>query len=1053
MSHSRLAFTGSFNADHHGRALDALCERLDGGARDVLYIVASGAARRRTIADLLGRRGAVFGLFVKTMSSLPDELFRRARRSAPVRVDSVVADLLVERVLRTATGNRFAGATPIQGLAAKAASTIDILECSGATSDQLNAAIDGAAVGDGARALARTWHGVSARRARLGSGDAEILAAARDLLQEQDSVLAGIDAIVIEDLALRTRVERELIEALIASAPCDVILAHGFARQIPDAPSSRAIVWLRRATSWDEVQCEPRTSVPDRLFAEHEPGSIHTPVPTTLLEAAGDVGEVRLAARVVRRHLDAGVPPEEIALVVHGAATRYRELIREVFTPAGIRVDTTLRRTVSETGLGAVLLQLLDLAILERMTRETSLAVARSAHIDLPSGDRDHLHRRIINEGYLGLDGWDALALEALGEHGTNRINRLKRAIADARVGFSAASSPKQAARVVRQLARELRLVHNALAARRRLIADARDDIDVAIREDNLAWEAIDQALDETVPSMLGIDGSGAGKSGLAFAAAWHTMFGRALRETIVGAERAPARAVQVRSTGAGCEAPARVTIILGLIEKVFPRQARQDPFLDDDLRLVLRERYGWDLPISTETVDRERECFLRAISSATDVLYLSYPVTDAEGRPSVRSFFIDDYEAVIGARLPVERASTPSAIARLNDTVTPAELMTSIAHDVWQYLPRIGDSAERRASAFRALEALARQNADLSPVRHGRRVSQRPQLGGALPTDAPHLTLTLSASQLKAIGHCTYEHFVDKVLSPIKLRPPEYDSLAKGDLIHDAFMHWSTVLGGWTRGEAALPELHDWYNAQIAMWSPAKRGGERTAQATISDLDRLDELLRAELVMLSGNGVAQPEYAELAFGEKMIERGPRHSASSPAAFTMQVDTDHGVRNVSFHGSLDRVDVVTVGGKRYGVVLDYKTGKTSKYYAKEMMDGVDLQLRLYLLVLEQFWGITPVGALYLGFGDGVRRGALRADLSGMFAGIEEGPVKLLAPDEWHGFVAETSGLIAQLVNRLVTLDVRPEPRDKDCGFCDLQPVCRYDRWSPEGTNV
>ena len=33
---------------------------------------------------------------------------------------------------------------------------------------------------------------------------------------------------------------------------------------------------------------------------------------------------------------------------------------------------------------------------------------------------------------------------------------------------------------------------------------------------------------------------------------------------------------------------------------------------------------------------------------------------------------------------------------------------------------------------------------------------------------------------------------------------------------------------------------------------------------------------------------------------------------------------------------------------------------------------------LVLLVLERFWGITPVGALYFGFGDGVRRGALRA---------------------------------------------------------------------------
>ena len=35
------------------------------------------------------------------------------------------------------------------------------------------------------------------------------------------------------------------------------------------------------------------------------------------------------------------------------------------------------------------------------------------------------------------------------------------------------------------------------------------------------------------------------------------------------------------------------------------------------------------------------------------------------------------------------------------------------------------------------------------------------------------------------------------------------------------------------------------------------------------------------------------------------------------------------------------------------------------------------------------------------------------------------------------FVAETPGLIAKLVNRLVTLDVRPAPREKDCGFCDL----------------
>ncbi|HTL32623.1 MAG TPA: PD-(D/E)XK nuclease family protein, partial [Kofleriaceae bacterium] len=380
-------------------------------------------------------------------------------------------------------------------------------------------------------------------------------------------------------------------------------------------------------------------------------------------------------------------------------------------------------------------------------------------------------------------------------------------------------------------------------------------------------------------------------------------------------------------------------------------------------------------------------------------------------------------------------------------------ELETSIAHDVWQYLPRTAESTERRAVAFLALDALSRRDVNLAAIRQGRRVSQRPDLAGVLPPSAPHLTLILSASQLKAIGQCTYEHFVEKVLDPKKLQPPEYDTLAKGSLIHDAVMHWSTVLDGWKRGEPAIAELRTWWETQIASWSPAKRGTERTASATESDLDRLEEMLRTELDALGAPGIAQPLYAELAFGEQDADHGLRHPDSWKDAFVMDVETELGVRSVHFRGSLDRVDVVTIGGKRYGVVVDYKTGKSSKYYAADMMDGVDLQLRLYLLVLERFWGITPVGALYLGFGDGVRRGALRADMRAKFAGIEEGPVKLLQPNDWDAFVAQTPRLIARLVNRLVKLDVRPSPRKKDCKFCTLQPLCRYDRWEKEHAGV
>src|SRR6476469_2623154 len=96
---------------------------------------------------------------------------------------------------------------------------------------------------------------------------------------------------------------------------------------------------------------------------------------------------------------------------------------------------------------------------------------------------------------------------------------------------------------------------------------------------------------------MLEIERSASGQRGVEFAAVWLAMLRHALRETTVAPAHAPAHAVQLRGTGPGCEAPARITIVLGLLEKRFPRQPRQDPFLDDELRTALSAPFGWLRP------------------------------------------------------------------------------------------------------------------------------------------------------------------------------------------------------------------------------------------------------------------------------------------------------------------------------------------------------------------------------------------------------------------------------------------------------------------------
>ncbi|HET7456269.1 MAG TPA: PD-(D/E)XK nuclease family protein, partial [Gemmatimonadaceae bacterium] len=604
----------------------------------------------------------------------------------------------------------------------------------------------------------------------------------------------------------------------------------------------------------------------------------------------------------------------------------------------------------------------------------------------------------------------------------------------------------------------------NAYFARRRTVRSAPDDAlanglgDAAIREDNQAWEVVEDTLDVTMPALLRVDPALAAKRGAALADGWLTLFRRALDAASPGMERPVADAVRVSGTAAGDGQPARVTIVLGLLEKRFPRQHRQDPFLRDDVRRHLRDALGLDLQTTEDAPDGERECFARAVATASDALYLSYAATDEAGKAAVTSFFVEDLQRAVGREheLGRERLGVGDVTSRVEQAGSRAELLAAVSHDIWQRLPKTVAAEAQRAAAFAAWNALAGRGATggLVPIARGRAAAARPVFDPALFVTAPHATLELSASQLKSLGHCTYKHFVEKVLAPESLDEPAYDALRKGTLVHDAMMQW-VALDGWNVGDAALAELDAWMEARIAAYPPAVREPALARYQLEADRARVIEFIRGELALIASVNGFRPRYNELAFGNRSLDRGPRDPASVPRTFELAVATSLGERLVRFTGSVDRLDVMESDGQTLGVAIDYKTGKTSKHYADAMLAGSDLQLRLYLLALEQIWGITPVGALYVGFGDGVRRGVMRADAAERMGGVGDAKcVRLLSAEEWHAFVyEETPRLIEPLIDRLVRLDIVARPRDGDCGFCELGPLCRYDRHAPQVISV
>lgn len=1070
---ARLLLTGPFAGAQSERAREELCRLADAGARDVLYVVPNGAARRGAIADLVRRRQAVFGLRVVTLRALPAELERRARVRSPELAAGILEELLTERATRLAAGGAFPD-IPMGGLAAKVASTIGSVERAGASRTTVETAIRAMGeAGDGARVFLDAWERIErGRDPRLRTLAASFVSVTELLRTRGRSVLGGCSLVVLEDLPLAGRVERELVAALVAAAECPVVATNACAPQLDVAPATRALAALRPMAAWREVACasavDPLAGGLEHLFrggpARH--GEAPPPLRITRLEAAGDAGEVRLAARVVRRHLRGtgtayACRPSDILIVAHTRG-RYHALITEIFGAAGIPVTLPRERSAADTALGALLLELLDVAVRpERATRERALELTRAPHLDVGTSAADRLEQSVLLGGYLGLAGWDDLALRALGDRATNRVNRLKRAIATAHDGFAAATTAAHLAPVVRRLAKELRLVNNAYFARRRVARSApHDDLaralgDGAVREDNQAWEAVEGVLDDTMPALLRLDGALAAKRGLPLAEGWLSLFRRALDGESPGTNRPMADAVRVVGTAAGDGQPAKVTIVLGLLEKVFPRQHRQDPFLRDDVRRRLSAGLGIELRTTEDAAEGERECFARAVSTATQALYLSYAATDEAGKPAVTSFYVEDLQRAVGEehRFAVERLGVADVAPPVADAGSRAELLAAVSHDVWQRLPRTVAAEAERAAAFAAWNALAARTAGVVPVARGRAHAMRPTFDPTLFAQAPHATLELSASQLKSLGHCSYKHFVEKVLAPEALAAPAYDALEKGSLVHDAMMAW-VGLGGWQRGAPALAELDAWVRQRMAALPAAMRESALARFQLEQDRARVLDFLRGELTAMEGEGCFRPRFNELAFGGRSLEHGERDAASRVESLDVVVPTSLGERTVRLTGSIDRVDVIDGRAETLGVAVDYKTGKSSAFYADAMLDGTDLQLRLYLLALERLWGITPVGAIYVGFGDGVRRGAVRADVAERVGGFDPECVRLMGPDEWEEFVhGGTLRLLEPLIDRLVRLDIVARPRDGKCGFCELGPVCRYDRYAREAMDA
>jgi len=451
---------------------------------------------------------------------------------------------------------------------------------------------------------------------------------------------------------------------------------------------------------------------------------------------------------------------------------------------------------------------------------------------------------------------------------------------------------------------------------------------------------------------------------------------------------------------------------LLGLNAGIFPRVAREDPFLADSSRRRLREATGRPLPIAAESGGEERLLLAMILGATRDQLRVSWRRSDESARPIVASLALCDIARFAGlgsdvtdvereARsLPVHPRSRLEAWAHRPGLLDPRDetLLTALASETGADAgPAV--AARRPDCAPGIALVAATESFDPTPGRYDGRIGV---------SALPH---RMTVTALETLGRCPLQFFFRHVLRVEPPRTPptpfEADVAATGSRVHDALREVYARLsdegafagdGVGARIERARAMLREAWNA-AAGEDEAGRAAHFPVLLRIEDgqwLTTLGAFLDADLRRLQGSGLV-PE---------ALERDA--SGTLPG----------GPPGLLIRARFDRL----LRGPDGPVVSDYKTGGKLKDRAQvgAMLSGAALQVPIYALLSG-----SPVELLGVGRNHDPAIDVVRFD-------------KFKSDEQREGFL-ETLCVLAALADA-GRFPIRPGDH---CEWCDFRSACRH----------
>ncbi|HVH05760.1 MAG TPA: PD-(D/E)XK nuclease family protein [Myxococcota bacterium] len=779
-------------------------------AKPVRVVVPSRSLREHVAARLArAQGGAAVGVVVQTLRGLAFEIVGRAGETA--RGGHVLFPILVRQLARDEEALRAALEDLDDGYSAVAASVSDLLDA-GYEPALEEGLLDclaglGGARGERARALARVAGQAARRLADYGlEHRAGLFRRAREALEADAERLLHARAILIHGYADATGVQLELLRALRTLGGAEIGLDH------PDDPAEPGRtdpghVFTERLAS---ALALGRTAVEDAEVA---------PAPEIeLFRASGAQAEAREVAERIRRAIDAGGAPEDLAIVARDLGP-YRLALetqlgrlaipfsggRGSLTAAGRRLRALLdllrdgAEAAGDRWLDAAdLFDAAPLRDLRLALHGIGLGRVRDVAATDPRGVAgEYGYALPVRRGLFELEAED-------GDDGDDAEAESTEVVADA--GAPGALPKRRAARAVR---RRLRLHHLERAVER--AAQLVDELDALHGETTLGailarlrrmltgkgalgWKPETAGFSEAHGALAALEEEIGGGVALSFPEA------RLLLESaLADAGRAP-----LGGAGGGVailsvvEARARTferVYVLGMNRDLFPRAIAEDPLLPDADRVCI-EAVLPDVPIKRRGFTEERYLFAQLCSAAPHVC-LSWQAVSDDGKERLASPLV---ERLLAGRADAEIPLAPPVVARRGDALRPAHehaARAALAGGRGVRLERL--LAISLAGGKPDAEATLRAHARVAAIRELDEAGHRgldlgPYFGfvGAIGDAADPRSDALWVTALEGLARCGWQTFLRRVLRvepvPDALEAlPRIDARVIGQVLHAA--------------------------------------------------------------------------------------------------------------------------------------------------------------------------------------------------------------------------------------------------------------------------